>query len=279
MKLSFQNVSKSYGIVDALKDISFEINPGDFLFIVGPSGAGKSTILKLILNQIKPTSGSIIIDDQDLATAKRNYIDTVRRKIGVVFQDYQLITDKNIEENIALALDIINYPQEKIAARIDEVIKQVNLDSRRFLFPSQLSGGEMQRASLARALAVEPELILADEPTGNLDPENAWNLVKLLKDISKDSKTSIIMTTHNHEIVDALAKSVLRLKAGKNIDQKETPISDESKSEDNQPTKEENLSEKQEITVNLEKDSETSTDSPKKKSKKKRSRLKVKSKK
>ena len=279
MKLSFQNVSKSYGIVDALKDISFEINPGDFLFIVGPSGAGKSTILKLILNQIKPTSGSIVIDDQDLATAKRNYIDTVRRKIGVVFQDYQLITDKNIEENIALALDIINYPQEKIAARIDEVIKQVNLDSRRFLFPSQLSGGEMQRASLARALAVEPELILADEPTGNLDPENAWNLVKLLKDISKDSKTSIIMTTHNHEIVDALAKSVLRLKAGKNIDQKDTPMSDESKSEDTQPTKEENLSEKQEITVNLEKDSETSTDSPKKKSKKKRSRLKVKSKK
>jgi len=279
MKLSFQNVSKSYGIVDALKDISFEINPGDFLFIVGPSGAGKSTILKLILNQIKPTSGSIVIDDQDLATAKRNYIDTVRRKIGVVFQDYQLITDKNIEENIALALDIINYPQEKIAARIDEVIKQVNLDSRRFLFPSQLSGGEMQRASLARALAVEPELILADEPTGNLDPENAWNLVKLLKDISKDSKTSIIMTTHNHEIVDALAKSVLKLKAGKNIDQKDTPMSDEPKSEDNQPTKEENLSEKQEITVNLEKDSETSIDSPKKKSKKKRSRLKVKSKK
>jgi len=276
MKLSFQNVSKSYGIVDALKDISFEINPGDFLFIVGPSGAGKSTILKLILNQIKPTSGSIIIDDQDLSTAKRNYIDTVRRKIGVVFQDYQLITDKNIEENIALALDIINYPQEKIAARIDEVIKQVNLDSRRFLFPSQLSGGEMQRASLARALAVEPELILADEPTGNLDPENAWNLVKLLKEISKDSKTSIIMTTHNHEIVDALAKSVLRLKAGKNQDQKEVEIQEK---DDNKSTVQEEPKKDQEDIISLEKDSKSSADSPKKKSKSKRSRLKVKSKK
>ncbi|MDD3002440.1 MAG: ATP-binding cassette domain-containing protein, partial [Candidatus Shapirobacteria bacterium] len=124
------------------------------------------------------------------------------------------ISDKTIEENIALILDIVNYPKEKIQSRIDKVIKEVNLGTRRFLFPSQLAGGELQRASLARALAIEPEVILADEPTGNLDPENSWNLVKLLKDINKENNTTIIMTTHNNEIVESMGKRVIKINDG-----------------------------------------------------------------
>lgn len=214
MKIVFDNVDKSFGIIHALKDISFKVDQGDFVFIVGHSGAGKSTILKLILNQLKPTSGQILIDGVDLSTGSKEQINQIRRKIGVIFQDYQLIFDKSVEENIALILDIVSYPKEKVQERIDEVINQVGLENRRFLFPSQLSGGELQRAALARSLAIEPEVILADEPTGNLDPENSWNLVKLLKDINQKNKTSIIMTTHNYEIVEALGKRKIEIVNG-----------------------------------------------------------------
>lgn len=214
MKIVFDQVNKKFGIVNALKDISFEIDQGEFVFIIGNSGAGKSTILKLILNQLKPTSGKITLGDIDLSKEKKEDINTTRRKIGVVFQDYQLIPDKSIEENIALALDIVNYPPEKVQSRIDQVIKEVKLGTRRFLFPSQLAGGELQRAALARALAIEPEVILADEPTGNLDSENAWNLVKLLKEINEKSKTTVIMTTHNNDIVESMGKRVIKIKEG-----------------------------------------------------------------
>jgi cell division transport system ATP-binding protein len=214
MEIVFDQVDKSFGLIHALKDISFKINQGDFVFIVGPSGAGKSTILKLILSQLKPTSGQILIDDIDISIGTKEQINQIRRKIGVIFQDYQLIFDKSVEENIALILDIVSFPKDKIQEKIDEVISQVGLESRRFLFPSQLSGGELQRAALARSLAIEPELILADEPTGNLDPENSWNLVKLLKDINQKNKTTIIMTTHNYEIVQALGKRKIELDGG-----------------------------------------------------------------
>jgi cell division transport system ATP-binding protein len=217
MKIVFDQVDKKFGIVYALKNVSFEIDQGEFVFLIGNSGAGKSTLLKLILNQLKPTSGNILLGDIDLSKGKKEDIDNTRRKIGVVFQDYQLIFDKTIEENIALILDIVNYPKEKIQSRIDQVIKEVNLGTRRFLFPSQLAGGELQRAALARALAIEPEVILADEPTGNLDQENSWNLVKLLKDINKKNNTTIIMTTHNNDIVDSMGKRVIKLKEGEII--------------------------------------------------------------
>jgi cell division transport system ATP-binding protein len=214
MKIVFNNVDKSFGVIHALKDIDFEIDQGEFVFIVGHSGAGKSTILKLILNQLKPTSGQILIDDIDLVLGTKDQIDNIRRKIGVIFQDYQLIFDKSVEENIALILDIVSFPKDRIQQKIDEVINQVGLESRRFLFPSQLSGGELQRAALARALAIEPKIILADEPTGNLDIENSWNLVKLLKDINQNSNTTIIMTTHNTEIVDSLNKRKIEISGG-----------------------------------------------------------------
>ena len=217
MKIVFDQVDKKFGIVYALKDINFEIDQGEFIFLIGNSGAGKSTLLKLILNQLKPTSGKILLGDIDLSNGNKDDVNNTRRKIGVVFQDYQLISDKTIEENIALILDIVNYPKEKIQSRIDKVIKEVNLGTRRFLFPSQLAGGELQRASLARALAIEPEVILADEPTGNLDPENSWNLVKLLKDINKENNTTIIMTTHNNEIVESMGKRVIKINDGEII--------------------------------------------------------------
>ena len=214
MKLVFKDVDKNFGVISALKNVNFTIDPGEFVFIVGPSGAGKSTILKLILNQIKPSNGEILIDDVNLSLGTKSAIDNVRRKIGVIFQDYQLIMDKSVEENIALILDIVNYPKEKISAKIDEVINQVKLNNRRFLYPSQLSGGELQRAALARALAIEPKIILADEPTGNLDVVNTWNLVKLLKDINEKNHTTIIMTTHNQEIVNSLDKRQIEIKDG-----------------------------------------------------------------
>jgi len=214
MKITFDQVNKKFGIIYAIKDVSFEIDQGEFVFITGNSGAGKSTLLKLILNQLKPTSGKILLGEVDLSLDNKEETNQIRRKIGVVFQDYQLIMDKTIEENIALILDIVNYPKEKIQSRIDKVIKEVNLSTRRFLFPSQLAGGELQRAALARALAIKPEVILADEPTGNLDSENAWNLVNLLKEINEKNNTTIIMTTHNNDIVDSMNKRIIKLKEG-----------------------------------------------------------------
>lgn len=213
MKIEFKDVSKSYGVINALKNINFSIEPGDFVFLVGPSGAGKSSLIKLILQEIKPSSGEILFNSVSHRELKSKQTEQNRRKIGVIFQDYQLIFDKNIEENIALALDINGYPQQEIPARIEEVINQVGLASRRFLFPSQLSGGEMQRAALARAIAIKPEIILADEPTGNLDAKNAWNLVKLLSDINA-SGTTILMTTHNLDIVSSMNKTVYTIYNG-----------------------------------------------------------------
>lgn len=212
MKIVFDKVSKNYGLINVFKNLYLKIKPGDFVFVTGPSGSGKSTLVKLILNQVKPTSGEIIIDDYHLNSIKdKKVIDRIRKKIGVIFQDFQLINDLTVEENIALALDIVGYPSSKIPSRIDEVVKMVKLQHRYFLFPSQLSGGELQRASLARALAIEPEVILADEPTGNLDPANAWNLVKILQEINEKFNTTIVMTTHNLDFIESLDKKVIHL--------------------------------------------------------------------
>lgn len=214
MKIVFDGVFKKYHLISALKNVSFEVKSGEFVFIVGPSGAGKSTIIKLILGLIHPSSGKIFVDDTDIVIKARKNLEKIRKKIGVIFQDYQLVIDKTVEENIALALDIVDFPKNLFQSRLDEVLKLVNLTSRRDLFPSQLSGGELQRASLARAIATRPDLVLADEPTGNLDPPNAWNLIKLLKYVNENNHTTIIMTSHNYDIVESLDKRVIRLEAG-----------------------------------------------------------------
>ena len=224
MNVAFKHVIKNYGTINAIKDVDFEISSGEFVFLVGSSGAGKSTLLKLILNQVKPSSGEVIVDGLPINNIDKKTIDKIRRQIGVIYQDYQLIMDKTVEENIALALDIIGINPDKSSEKIEMVINQVSLNSRRHLFPSQLSGGELQRASLARALAVDPKIILADEPTGNLDTENAWNLIKLIKDINEQMGTTIIMTTHNLDIIESLDKRIITLKNGEIInDTKKTP--------------------------------------------------------
>ncbi len=215
MDVVFDSVSKSYGPITALKELSFEIKKGDFVFVVGPSGSGKSTLIKLILRQVKPSTGRIIVGGNDYSKLKSSRdTDKLRRKIGVIFQDFQLISDLTIEENIALGLDIVSFDPHLIPSNIDIVLKKVKLSNRRFLFPSQLSGGELQRACLARALSIDPELILADEPTGNLDSVNAWNLIKLLKDINEKQGTTIIMTTHQLDFVKSLEKNVITLSKG-----------------------------------------------------------------
>ncbi len=214
MKIKFEEVNKNYGSISALKDVNLEIEPGEFVFIVGHSGAGKSTLLKLLLNQIQPTSGTITVGDVNFAQSKKDEVEKTRQKIGVIFQDYQLIHDKSIEENIALGLDIVGYPKNEVQSKIDEVIKKANLNNRRFLFPAQLSGGELQRAALARALAIEPKIILADEPTGNLDLDNTWNLIKNLKEVNETNHTTIIMTTHNLDIVESLNKRIIKIDNG-----------------------------------------------------------------
>ena len=230
MKVVFDHVNKSFGVINAVKDLDFSVDSGEFLFLVGHSGAGKSTILKLILNQIQPSSGEIIIDDHPLSKVEKNKIDKIRRQIGVIYQDYQLIPDKTIEENITLALDINNFSPSLIPGKIEKVIDEVNLNSRRHLFPSQLSGGELQRAALARALAIEPKIILADEPTGNLDVENSWNLLKLLQNINEQLNTTIIMSTHNLDIIRSLEKRIITLNNGEIIsDSRISPPKTENK--------------------------------------------------
>lgn len=217
MEVVFDSVTKNYGLTSALKDVSFTIKPGEFVFITGPSGAGKSTIIKLILRQVRPSSGKVLVNSVNLSQAKRPQIELIRRQIGVIFQDYQLISDKSVEENIALALDIVGYQRKLIPQKLDDVLSKVGLINRRFLFPSQLSGGELQRAALARAMAVDPQLILADEPTGNLDLTNSWKLVKLLLEINRLNSTTVVMTTHNQDIVDSLKYRTINLKNGKII--------------------------------------------------------------
>ncbi|MEI8067695.1 MAG: ATP-binding cassette domain-containing protein [Candidatus Shapirobacteria bacterium] len=238
MRIKFDQVNKDYGSISALKDFTLDVEPGEFIFIVGHSGAGKSTILKLILNQINPSSGEVMIDDIYLNNGKKEEIDHIRKKIGVIFQDYQLITDKTVEENIGICLDIVEFPKDQILSKIDDVIKKVDLQDRRNLFPAQLSGGELQRAALARALAVEPRIILADEPTGNLDMDNSWNLIKLLKDINENEKTTIIMTTHDMSIIDSLNKRVIKLENGEMMEDKKE-IKTEKKAKKNISSKKE----------------------------------------
>ncbi len=214
MRLCLTHVSKSFGSIVTLKEVDLEIQPGEFVFICGPSGAGKSTLIKLILGQIKPTSGQIIVGDIDITKASKRQLELVRRKIGVIFQDYQLIPDQTIEENIVLSLDIVSFPESEIASRVNEVLKKVGLLNRRHLFPSQLSGGELQRAALARALSIQPEIILADEPTGNLDVDNSWNLLKLLKDINRQNGTTVVITTHDQGIIETLGRRTIYIKNG-----------------------------------------------------------------
>jgi len=212
--IKFINVSKRYNKdIIALSNISFEIESGEFVFIVGPSGAGKSTLIKLLLKEEEPTSGSIVINKKDITKLKKREIPYLRRSMGVVFQDFRLLPNKTVFENVAFAMEIVGAHPKEIRRKVPMVLSLVGLSDKADKYPRQLSGGEQQRVSLARAIVNEPSILIADEPTGNLDPDTSWEIVKLISEINKRG-TTVVMATHAKDIVDAMKKRVIALEKG-----------------------------------------------------------------
>ena len=214
--IKFDKVAKKFGSITALNGVTFEIPVKEFVFIIGPSGAGKTTLAKLILREYLPTSGKIEINGLDSKELKKKQLVDLRRKIGVVFQDLKLLVDQTVYENVALALKVLNKKEEEIQKEVHSVLKLVGLNEKADLFPAQLAGGELQRVCLARAVVAHPEIVFADEPTGNLDPATAWQIIKLLKKINQMGAT-VIMATHNFEIVNSLKERVIEFDKGKLI--------------------------------------------------------------
>ena len=212
--IEFNNVSKIYNNnVKALSDVSVKIDSGDFVFLVGPSGSGKSTFIKMLLKEIEPTMGNITVADKKLSEIKRNQIPYYRRKIGMVFQDFRLIPTLNVYENVAFAMIVVEASQKEIRKRVPMVLSLVGLSHKYKMFPNELSGGEQQRVSLARAIVNNPSVLIADEPTGNLDPDTAKEIMELLEDINR-SGTTIVMATHAKDIVDSMKKRVIAIEKG-----------------------------------------------------------------
>ena len=209
-----ENVSKSYTAgVPALNGINLHINKGEFVFVVGDSGSGTSTLIKLLLRELVPTSGRIFVNGTDVVRLKRRKIPKFRRSLGVVFQDFRLLKDRNVYENVAFAQRIIQMPGREIRKNVPAMLSRVGLAGKYKAKPKQLSGGEQQRVALARALVNRPEILLADEPTGNLDPKNSWEIMNLLEKINNDG-TTVLVVTHNREIVNAMQKRVITMKKG-----------------------------------------------------------------
>ena len=208
------NVSKTYSTgAPALNGVTLSINSGEFVFIVGDSGSGKSTLIKLLLRELTATSGSVYVMGHNLAKLKHRQIPKFRRNLGVVFQDFRLLNDRNVYENVAFAQRIIETPAKEIRRNVPSVLATVGLAGKYKAKPKRLSGGEQQRVALARALVNKPSILLADEPTGNLDPRNSWEIMKLLEDIN-DNGTTVVVVTHNREIVNAMQKRVITMKKG-----------------------------------------------------------------
>jgi cell division transport system ATP-binding protein len=213
--LLFDKVSKKYDRdIIALEDVYFSIQEGEFSFLVGPSGAGKTTLLRLLIREELPTSGTIMFDDIEVPKLPRKLLPTYRQRLGVVFQDMKLLSSKTLEENIAFALEILSKDNKEIKETTEYLLELVKLQNRRHLFPKQLSGGEKQRAAIARALANNPDLLVADEPTGNLDSESALQLLNILKDINKTG-TTVLVISHDREIVDQMKTRVIRMVEGR----------------------------------------------------------------
>ena len=212
--IEFKDVSKVYdNNVKALSNVNIKINSGDFVFLVGPSGAGKSTFIKMLLKEVDPTMGEIIVADKELSKVTRKQVPYYRRKIGMVFQDFRLIPTLNVYENVAFAMRVVEASQREIRRRVPMVLSLVGLSHKYKMFPNELSGGEQQRVSLARAIVNKPSLLIADEPTGNLDPETANGIMELLDEINK-SGTTILMATHAKDIVDNMKKRVIAIDKG-----------------------------------------------------------------
>ena len=212
--IEFKHVCKAYDKgVQTINDLNLKIEDGEFVFIVGTSGAGKTTLFKLLLKETEATSGSIIVGGVDISRMKKRHIPRYRRRFGVVFQDFRLLKDRNVYENVAFAQRVVMTPMREMRKRVPEVLGLVGLSAKYKAYPRQLSGGEQQRVAIARALVNRPEILLADEPTGNMDPENAWHIMELLEKIN-GMGTTVVVVTHSHEIVERMQKRVITMKRG-----------------------------------------------------------------
>lgn len=211
--ITFDNVTKKYETNVGLENASIHIDRGDFVFLVGPSGAGKSTFIRLILKEINADSGSIIVDGQEVTTLSSREIPMHRRRIGMVFQDFRLLSKKTVYENVAFAMEAIHEPKSKIKERVPQILKIVGIEDQKDKYPNELSAGEQQRVAIARAIVNGPQLVIADEPTGNLDPETAKGIMELLEDINSTG-TTVVMVTHAKDIVDRMQKRVVAIEGG-----------------------------------------------------------------
>ena len=216
--VQMKNVRKVYesSKTIALDDVSLTVNDGEFVFLVGPSGSGKTTIMKLITGEVRPTSGSVIVNDFDMTTIKRRKLPKMRRTLGVVFQDYRLIENMNVYDNVAFAMRVVGAANSEIKTRVPYILELVGLEGREKRMPGELSGGEQQRVAIARALVNSPRMIVADEPTGNLDPVRSLELMLLLEKIN-EMGTTVVVVTHEKELVNALSKRVITIDSGKKI--------------------------------------------------------------
>lgn len=212
--IDLDRVSKAYAKGQpAVNEISLHVDKGEFVFVVGDSGSGKSTLIKLLLKELEPTSGIITVNGHVLNTMKRRKIPKYRRGIGVVFQDFRLLPDRNVYENVAFALRVCEYPSRIIKRKVPEMLRLVGLAEKYKSLPKQLSGGEQQRVAIARALINNPQVLLADEPTGNLDPNNSYEIMKLLEEVNERG-TTVVVVTHNKELVNAFKKRVITMRRG-----------------------------------------------------------------
>lgn len=212
--LEMIDVSKIYpGGSVALQDINVRIEQGEFVFIVGPSGAGKSTFFKMLFREVLPSSGKVLVNGHDLVKMTDKEIPYFRRQLGIVFQDYRLLPDRTVYDNVAFAMQVIETPYRKIKRRVNDVLDLVGLRKRAHAYPTELSGGEQQRIAIARAIVNDPILLIADEPTGNLDPETSWEIMDIFREVNK-SGTTIVMATHDREIVDEMEKRVIAIEHG-----------------------------------------------------------------
>ena len=215
--IEFRNVNKKYNTgTKALKNVNFRIDKGEFCFLVGTSGSWKSTLIKLILKEEEPTSGTIIINGKDTTFLKQNRVPYLRRSMGVVFQDFRLLPDKTVYDNVAYAMYIVRATPKHIRRQVPMVLSLVGLSGKAKMYPNELSGGEQQRVALARALVNNPSMLIADEPTGNLDPETAWDIMNLLNDINMRG-TTVVVATHAKDIVDQMKKRVIQIDKGEII--------------------------------------------------------------
>lgn len=219
--VSATNLTKKFGSVLALVNVTLDIQSGEFVFLTGPSGSGKTTFLRLLLRDLLPDSGTIKVEGTDVTRLPASKLPGLRRTIGVVFQDFKLLADRSVAENVALPLEVRGIPPAQFASPVKVALELVGLTPRTRMFPAQLSGGELQRVALARAIVIKPKLLLADEPTGNLDPKTAKSIVRLLKDVHSQLKTTVIMATHNADIVNSFSQRVVSLDEGRLV--KDTP--------------------------------------------------------